>query len=91
MKEALMDIEEGADIIMVKPAMSYLDMVSEISKAVNVPVAAYSVSGEYAMVKAAAKMGWIDEERIVVRNGSGSLSCRCCRFISPILQKKLQK
>ena len=65
MKEALMDIEEGADIIMVKPAMSYLDMVSEISKAVNVPVAVYSVSGEYAMVKAAAKMGWIDEERII--------------------------
>ncbi len=65
MKEALADIEEGADIIMVKPAMSYLDMVSEISKAVNVPVAAYSVSGEYAMVKAAAKMGWIDEERII--------------------------
>lgn len=65
MKEALMDIEEGADIIMVKPAMSYLDMVSEISKAVNVPVAAYNVSGEYAMVKAAAKMGWIDEERII--------------------------
>ena len=65
MKEALMDIEEGADSIMVKPAMSYLDMVSEISKAVNVPVAAYSVSGEYAMVKAAAKMGWIDEERII--------------------------
>lgn len=65
MKEALTDIEEGADIIMVKPALSYLDMVSEISKAVNVPVAAYSVSGEYAMVKAAAKMGWIDEERIV--------------------------
>ena len=65
MKEALMDIEEGADIIMVKPAMSYLDMVSEVSKAVNVPVAAYSVSGEYAMVKAAAKMGWIDEERIM--------------------------
>ena len=65
MKEALTDIEEGADIIMVKPAMSYLDMVSEISKAVNVPVAAYSVSGEYAMVKAAAKMGWIEEERII--------------------------
>ena len=63
MKEALTDVEEGADIIMVKPAMSYLDMVSEVSKAVNVPVATYSVSGEYAMVKAAAKMGWIDEER----------------------------
>ena len=65
MKEALTDVEEGADIIMVKPAMSYLDMVSEVSKAVNVPVAAYSVSGEYAMVKAGAKMGWIDEERIM--------------------------
>ena len=65
MKEALTDVEEGADIIMVKPAMSYLDMVSELSKAVNVPVATYSVSGEYAMVKAAAKMGWIDEERIM--------------------------
>ena len=65
MKEALTDVEEGADIIMVKPAMSYLDMVSEVSKAVNVPVATYSVSGEYAMGKAAAKMGWIDEERIM--------------------------
>ena len=65
MKEALTDVEEGADIIMVKPAMSYLDMVSEVSKAGNVPVATYSVSGEYAMVKAAAKMGWIDEERIM--------------------------
>ena len=65
MKEALTDVEEGSDIIMVKPAMSYLDMVSEVSKAVNVPVATYSVSGEYAMVKAAAKMGWIDEERIM--------------------------
>ena len=63
--EALTDVEEGADIIMVKPAMSYLDMVSEVSKAVNVPVATYSVSGEYAMVKAAAKMGWIEEERIM--------------------------
>ena len=65
MREALTEVEEGADIIMVKPAMSYLDMVSEVSKAVNVPVATYSVSGEYAMVKAAAKMGWIDEERIM--------------------------
>ena len=65
MKEALTDIEEGADIIKIKPAMSYLDMVSEVYKATNVPIAAYSVSGEYAMVKAAAKMGWIDEDRIV--------------------------
>ena len=65
MKEALTDIEEGADIIMIKPARSYLDMVSEVYKATNVPIAAYSVSGEYAMVKAAAKMGWIDEDKIV--------------------------
>ena len=65
MKEALTDIEEGADIIMIKPAMSYLDMVSEVHKATNVPIAAYSVSGEYAMVKAAAKMGWIEEDKIV--------------------------
>lgn len=64
-KEALADVEEGADIIMVKPAMSFLDMVTKVHDAVNVPVAAYSVSGEYAMVKAAAQKGWIDEDRIV--------------------------
>lgn len=64
-KEALMDVEEGADIIMVKPAMSYLDLVTRVKEATNLPVAAYSVSGEYAMVKAAAKMDWIDEERIM--------------------------
>ena len=64
-KEALLDVEEGADIIMVKPAMSFLDMVTKVRDAVSVPVAAYSVSGEYAMVKAAAMKGWIDEERIV--------------------------
>ena len=64
-KEAMLDVEEGADIIMVKPAMSYLDMVTKVRDVVNVPVAAYSVSGEYAMVKAAAAKGWIDEERII--------------------------
>ena len=64
-KKALQDIEQGADIVMVKPAMSFLDLVREVHDAVNVPVAAYSVSGEYAMVKAAAARGWIDEERIV--------------------------
>ena len=64
-KEALLDVEEGADIVMVKPAMSYLDLVTKVRDAVPVPVAAYSVSGEYAMVKAAAKNGWIDEERIM--------------------------
>lgn len=64
-KEAMLDEEEGADIIMVKPAMSYLDMVVKVKEAVHTPIAAYSVSGEYAMVKAAAKMGWIDELRVV--------------------------
>ncbi|MBQ9069633.1 MAG: porphobilinogen synthase [Eggerthellaceae bacterium] len=64
-KKALQDVEQGADIVMVKPAMSFLDLVREVYDAVNVPVAAYSVSGEYAMVKAAAAAGWIDERRIV--------------------------
>lgn len=60
-KEALMDINEGADILMVKPALAYLDVISEVSKHSNLPTAAYSVSGEYAMIKAAAKMNLIDE------------------------------
>ena len=64
-KEALMDVEEGADIIMVKPTMAYQDMITRVRDAVNVPVAAYSVSGEYAMVKAGASMGYIEEERII--------------------------
>ncbi len=65
LKEALLDVEEGADILMVKPAMSYLDVVREVKDATNLPLATYSVSGEYAMVKAAAGKGWIDEDRIV--------------------------
>ncbi len=64
-KEALLDAEEGADILMVKPAMSYLDLVREVKDATDLPLACYSVSGEYAMVKAAAAQGWIDEDRIV--------------------------
>ena len=64
-KEALLDVREGADIVMVKPAMTYLDVVASVRKAVAVPVAVYNVSGEYAMVKAAAAHGWIDETRIV--------------------------
>jgi porphobilinogen synthase len=64
-REALLDVEEGADIIMVKPAMSYLDIVRDVRDRVEVPVAAYSVSGEYAMIKAAAANGWIDEEKVM--------------------------
>ncbi|SET03668.1 porphobilinogen synthase [[Clostridium] polysaccharolyticum] len=71
-KEALReiehDIEEGADIVMVKPALAYLDVIKEVSGRFDYPVAAYNVSGEYAMVKAAAQNGWIDEKRIVMEN-----------------------
>jgi porphobilinogen synthase len=67
-KETLMDIEEGADIVMVKPAMAYLDIVREIKNSVHVPVSAYHVSGEYAMIKAAAKMGWLDENKAIIES-----------------------
>ncbi len=65
-KEALMDVEDGADIVMVKPGLPYLDVVREVKNAVNVPVSVYNISGEYAMIKAAAKMGWIDENKAVI-------------------------
>lgn len=65
-KETLMDVEEGADIVMVKPALAYLDIIREIKNTVTVPVSAYQVSGEYAMIKASAKMGWIDENKAVL-------------------------
>ena len=65
-KEALMDIDEGADIVMVKPGLPYLDIVREVKNAVNVPVSVYNISGEYAMIKAAAKMGWIDEQKAII-------------------------
>jgi porphobilinogen synthase len=67
-KETLMDVEEGADIVMVKPAMAYLDIIREIKNAVTVPVSAYHVSGEYAMIKAAAKMGWLDEDKAIIES-----------------------
>src|SRR4029079_12771751 len=65
-KEALMDVEEGADIVMVKPGLPYLDIVREVRNAVEVPVSVYNISGEYAMIKAAAKMGWINEEKAIL-------------------------
>jgi porphobilinogen synthase len=64
-REVLLDIEEGADIVMVKPALSYLDLVADVRAAVDVPVAAYNISGELAMVEAAAANGWIDRERTI--------------------------
>jgi len=68
MREVELDIAEGADIIMVKPALAYLDIVREITNNFDYPVAAYNVSGEYSMVKAAAAQGWIDEKRMVLEN-----------------------
>lgn len=65
-RECLTDIEEGADVIMVKPALAYLDIVREVTDRTDYPVAAYNVSGEYAMVKAAAANGWIDERKVVM-------------------------
>ena len=65
-KEVLMDVEEGADIVMVKPGLPYLDIVREVKNAVNVPVSVYNTSGEYAMIKAAAKMGWLEEDKAIM-------------------------
>ena len=61
-REALLDVEEGADIVMVKPALGYLDVISAVRAAVDIPVAAYNISGEYSMVEAAAAHGWIDRD-----------------------------
>lgn len=66
LKEALSDLEEGADILMVKPAGAYLDIIHQVKQMTNVPLAAYQVSGEYAMIKAAGANGWIDEERVMI-------------------------
>lgn len=71
-KEALLDVEEGADIIMVKPAMSYLDILAKVKDEIHLPVAAYSVSGEYAMIKAAASLGYIDEAAIICETAASA-------------------
>jgi porphobilinogen synthase len=68
MREVRLDVEEGADLVMVKPAGSYLDVLREVADVVDVPVAAYQVSGEYAMVEAAAEFGWIDRDRMVLES-----------------------
>ena len=68
MREALADASEGADILMVKPALPYLDIVSLVRRTFDCPVAAYQVSGEYAQIKAAAEMGWIDEKKVVMES-----------------------
>jgi porphobilinogen synthase len=66
LREVLLDVEEGADMVMVKPALAYLDVISRVAAAVRLPVAAYQVSGEYAMVEAAAANGWLDRDRVIM-------------------------
>lgn len=93
-KEALHDVEEGADIVMVKPGMAYLDIVREVKNAVTVPVAVYQVSGEYAMVKAAAEKGWLDHDKIMIeqlhcikRAGADIISTYFAKEAAVILNK----
>jgi porphobilinogen synthase len=66
LKEVALDLDEGADMVMVKPALPYLDIIRQVRDRFDVPIAAYNVSGEYAMVKAAVQRGWLDERRVVV-------------------------
>ena len=92
-RETLMDVEEGADIVMVKPALAYLDIIREVKNAVQVPVSAYNISGEYAMIKAAAKQGWLDEDRAILetltaikRAGADLIATYFARDLVRILQ-----
>lgn len=73
LKEVELDIAEGADIIMVKPALAYLDIICQVKLATNLPVAAYNVSGEYAMIKAAAEKGWVDEKKVILETDRKSV------------------
>ncbi len=76
LREVALDVEEGADIVMVKPALAYLDVIRRVKETFDVPVAAYNVSGEYAMIKAAAENGWIDERAVVLENLIGDAAGR---------------
>jgi porphobilinogen synthase len=94
-KEVLMDVEEGADIVMVKPAHSYLDIIREVKNNVNIPVSAYHVSGEYGMIKAAAKAGYLNEEQAMVevltsikRAGADLIATYFAKQIAQLLSKK---
>lgn len=77
MKEVFSDLDEGADIIMIKPALSYLDIIRETADAVDVPVAAYSVSGEYALIKAGAKLGYVEEEKLICETATSIYRAGC--------------
>lgn len=77
MKEVYSDLDEGADIIMIKPALSYLDIIRETADAIDVPVAAYSVSGEYSLIKAAGKLGYIEEEKLICETATSIYRAGC--------------
>ncbi len=94
LREVALDVEEGADIVMVKPALAYLDVIQRVRAAVEVPVAAYAVSGEYAMIKAAAAAGMLDEERAmleshtaIVRAGAGIVLTYFAKSLAPLLAR----
>ena len=94
-KEALSDVEEGADMVMVKPGIAYLDIVREVKNAVNVPVTVFHVSGEYAMIKAAAERGWLDHDKIMMeqlmcikRAGASLISTYFAKEAAVLLNKK---
>ncbi len=79
MREVDLDIAEGADMVMVKPALAYLDVIADVADHVDVPVAAYHVSGEYAMIHAAGERGWIDRRCRRARTPDGDQARRCAR------------
>jgi porphobilinogen synthase len=94
-KEALWDVEEGADMVMVKPGIAYLDIVREVKNAVNVPVTVFHVSGEYAMIKAAAERGWLDHDKIMMeqlmcikRAGASLISTYFAKEAAILLKKQ---
>jgi porphobilinogen synthase len=95
LREAYLDVQEGADILMVKPAMPYLDVIKTIRQEFNHPLAAYQVSGEYAMIKAASKLGWLDEEKImfesliaIKRAGADLIITYFAKKVAQILAKR---
>ena len=90
-----LDVAEGADMVMIKPALAYLDVIAEVRAAFDVPVAAYHVSGEYAMVKAAARLGWIDGDAVasehllaIKRAGAEMILTYCAREFAEALQSR---
>lgn len=82
LKEALTDVEEGADLLIVKPALAYQDIIRQVADLVNIPVAAYSVSGEYAMVKAGAKLGYVEESRMIAEMAIGAYRAGASVYIT---------